>query len=222
MKTAATNPQKRPPREDRRRQRTRSAIISAGHKLFASRSMEGVSIDDIIGTADIAKGSFYNHFDDKESLAATIIELVQGDCERHVFVANQDIEDAPTRVARAMAVMVRYAHDNPDRLKAMLSLSARRTNVETPLNAGITHDIKSGLATGQFKAISVEAGVLIVIGLISIAIDYLHATARDIPPADAAEELGAALLRALGADAKDAENIARDAAKLTFKEEENL
>lgn len=220
MKVTTSAPAKPPQREDRRRQRTRSAIITAGHKLFAARSMEGVSIDDIIGAADVAKGSFYNHFADKESLANTIIELVQGDCERHVFVVNQDIEDAPTRVARAMAVMVRYAHDHPDRLKAMLSLTARRTNVSVPLNAGVLHDLRTGLANGEFTGVTPEAGVIIVIGLISVAIDYLNATSRKITPVEAAEEIGAALLRALGHDAQSAEKIAHKAAKLALAEEE--
>lgn len=212
MKPITSTPSTSPRREDRRRQRTRSAIISAGHKLFANRSMEGVSIDDIIEAADVAKGSFYNHFADKESLADTIIELVQGDCEHHIFVANQDVDDAPTRVARAMAMMVRYAHEHPDRLKAMMSLSARRSNVHAPLNAGVTHDIQAGLATGQFSGVSLEAGVLIVIGLISVAIDYLHATSHEVAPFQAAEELGAALLRALGTEQEPAKILAREAA----------
>jgi AcrR family transcriptional regulator len=210
-----TQPQPiRAPRGDRRRQRTRSAIIAAGQQLFATRPMEGVSIDDIVEAADVAKGSFYNHFDDKEGLATTIVELVQGDCEHHVFVANQDIEDAAARVARALAVMVRYAHDHPDRLQAMLSLSNRRTNVNAPLNAGVTHDIRQGLDTGCFKGVTVESGVLIVLGLISVAVDFLSGPEAATPPAKVVAEMGAALLRALGVDPERAPVVAKEASEL--------
>jgi len=202
------------PRADRRRQRTRSAIIAAGQQLFAARSMEGVSIDDIVEAADVAKGSFYNHFDDKAGLAATIIELVQGDCEHHVFVANQGVEDAAARVARALAVMVRYAHEHPDRLQAMLSLANRRTNVKAPLNAGVTHDIKHGLETGRFRGVTPESGVLIVIGLISVAVDFLSGPDAATPPAKVVAEMGAALLRALGVDPGLAPIVAREASEL--------
>lgn len=210
-----TQPQAaRAPRVDRRRQRTRSAIIAAGQQLFATRPMEAVSIDDIVEAADVAKGSFYNHFDDKEGLAATIIELVQGDCEHHVFVANQDVEDAAARVARALAVMVRYAHDHPDRLQALLSLSNRRTNVNAPLNAGVTHDIKHGLETGRFRGVTLESGVLIVIGLISVAVDFLSGPNALTLPTQVVAEMGAALLRALGVEPEQAPVIAKAASEL--------
>jgi AcrR family transcriptional regulator len=210
-----TQPQPaRSPRGDRRRQRTRSAIIAAGQQLFASRPMEGVSIDDIVETADVAKGSFYNHFDDKEGLATTIIELVQGDCEHHVFAANQDVGDAAARVARALAVMVRYAHDHPDRLQAMLSLSNRSINVRAPLNAGVTHDIQSGLETSRFKGVTVESGVLIVLGLISVAVDFLSGPDLATPPTQVVAEMGAALLRALGVETDQALLVATEASEL--------
>ena len=69
-------------RMDRRRMRTRSALMGAGQRLFAEKNIDGVTIDEIVDAADVAKGSFYNHFDGKESLADAIVELVQADCER--------------------------------------------------------------------------------------------------------------------------------------------
>lgn len=210
-----TQPQPaRAPRGDRRRQRTRSAIIAAGQQLFASRPIEGVSIDDIVEAADVAKGSFYNHFDDKEGLAATIVELVQGDSEYHVFMANQDVEDAAARVARALAVIVRYAHDHPDRLQALLSLSTRRGNVSAPINTGVTHDIRLGLETGRFKGVTAESGVLIVIGLVSVAVDFLSGPDAATPPTQVVAEMGAALLRALGVESGEALVVAAEASEL--------
>lgn len=60
------------PRPDRRRQRTRAALLEAGRRLFAARSVEAVTIDDIVAAADVAKGSFYNHFTDREALAREV------------------------------------------------------------------------------------------------------------------------------------------------------
>jgi AcrR family transcriptional regulator len=202
------------PRGDRRRQRTRSAIIAAGQQLFATRPIEGVSIDDIVEAADVAKGSFYNHFDDKEGLAATIVELVQGDSEHHIFVANQDVTDAAARVARALAVMVRYAHDHPDRVQALLLLSTRRGAVNAPINAGVTHDIRIGLETGRFNSISPESGVLIVIGLVSVAVDFLSGPGATASPSRVVAEMGAALLRALGVEPGEALRVAAEASEL--------
>jgi len=201
-------------RTDRRRARTRSALLAAGQHLFARHALESVSIDDIAAAADIAKGSFYNYFDDKEGLASAIIEQVQADCEHHIGIANAAIADPAQRMARAMAVVVIYAHDHPDRVQAMLTLSGRRRDIAAPLNAGVTRDVSEGLAGGQFKGISVQSGVLLALGLISVAVDFLRSQHTMAPAAAVVREIGAALLRALGVDPAVAPGIADAAAQL--------
>jgi AcrR family transcriptional regulator len=203
-------------RTDRRRARTRSALIAAGQHLFARHPLESVSIDDIAAAADVAKGSFYNYFDDKEGLATAIIERVQADCEHHIALANQAVVDPAHRMARAMAVVVVYAHDHPDRVQAMLALSGRRRDIAAPLNAGVTRDISEGLDGGQFKGITVQSGVVLALSLISVAIDLLQShDAQGAGTATAVvREIGAALLRALGVDAAQAPEIVNTAAGL--------
>lgn len=209
-------------RVDRRRVRTRSALIGAGQKLFAAKSIEGVTIDDIVEAADVAKGSFYNHFDDKESLAGTIVELVQGDCEREVTLANSDVADAASRVARATAALIRYAKQHPDRYRSMVSLSKRRANIEAPINAGLRHDIEAGLESGQFSGISVQGGMLAVFGLIATAVEYLSTSKSTEAPSEIAREMAFMLLRALGAPPKRAQVIAQKAVEDLFLEQPEL
>jgi AcrR family transcriptional regulator len=188
--------------------------MAAGQHLFATRPLESVSIDDIASAADIAKGSFYNYFDDKEGLASAIIERVQADCEHHIGLANEGIADPAHSMARAMAVVVIYAHDHPDRVQAMLTLSERRRDIEAPLNAGVTRDIREGLQGGQFDGLSVQSGVLVAQGLISVAVDFLQSQDAKGAAAAVVREIGAALLRALGVDPAIAPTIAAEAAEL--------
>tara|TARA_A100001391_G_scaffold119260_1_gene81181 strand:- start:27845 stop:28435 length:591 start_codon:yes stop_codon:yes gene_type:complete len=188
--------------------------MDAGQRLFASRSKEGVSIDEIVDAANVAKGSFYNHFSDKESLADAIVELVQGDCEHHVFVANQDVEDSALRVVRALAVLIQYVTVHPDRLGALLTLTSRKVNIAAPLNAGLTHDIRQGLDSGRFSGISVECGVLSVLGLIGTAVDFVGGDRGGIPLEQVVEEMGSVLLRGLGIEHEEASALAHQAVEL--------
>ena len=197
-------------RVDRRRARTRSALIGAGHKLFAAKSIDGVTIDEIVDAADVAKGSFYNHFDDKESLADTIVELVQGDCEREIYTANVAIDDADVRMARAMGVLIRYAKIHPDRYRAMVNLSKRRANIEAPINAGLRHDIEAGLKSGRFAGMSLKNGMLTVFGIMSTVVDYVATAPSSESPANVASEMSFLLLRALGTPGDRAAQIAAD------------
>jgi AcrR family transcriptional regulator len=207
-----------PGRVDRRRVRTRSALIGAGQRLFAVKSIDGVTIDDIVEAADVAKGSFYNHFDDKESLAGEIVDLVQGDCEREVNSANLDVADPAIRVARATAALVRYARLHPDRYRSMVSLTKRRANIEAPINAGLRRDIEAGLLAGKFSGISVQGGMLAVFGLIATAVEYLSSSKSRHEPAETAREMAFMLLRALGTPSKRAQAIADKAVEDLFQE----
>ena len=60
-----------PSRLDRRKARTRGALIAAAREMLASRDPAEVSIQEITEAADVGFGSFYNHFDSKEQLFET-------------------------------------------------------------------------------------------------------------------------------------------------------
>ncbi len=51
----------------------RNGILTAATKEFGRRGYEGASLNRIIATAGLSKGSFYYYFDDKADLAATAL-----------------------------------------------------------------------------------------------------------------------------------------------------
>ncbi|HWI85920.1 MAG TPA: TetR/AcrR family transcriptional regulator [Sphingomonas sp.] len=208
-KAAAETPR---PRGNRQRERTRTALLSAGQALFATRAVDSVTVDDIVGAADVAKGSFYNHFADKDEFAATIYELVQGDVEFHIFSVNQEVTDAPTRIARALCTVMRYALDHPERLMALLSMSERRTTSESPLNAGVSADVRHGIEQGRLCNMDLETGVLMVIGTVQSTVRHAMSGDAKAFPADLASSMAGALLRALGLPYAEAQSLGRAAA----------
>src|SRR5579859_3984476 len=107
--------QEKASRPDRRRVRTRGALVEAGVRLFSLRPIEAVSVDEITETADIAKGSFYNHFNDKDELAREVSRHVREEVEARVTAANEGVSDPADRVARALYVFALYAREKPDR-----------------------------------------------------------------------------------------------------------
>src|SRR5690349_23653184 len=63
-------------RLDRRKARTRQALIDAAIRLIAEGRGDRASIQEITEAADVGFGSFYNHFDSKEQLFQTVSEVV--------------------------------------------------------------------------------------------------------------------------------------------------
>lgn len=195
---------------DRRRVRTRAALLQAGQSLFAARSVDAVSVDDIVGTAAVAKGSFYNHFTDKDDLAREIAAAIRAEVEAQVDAANRDIADPAIRMARAFAVYVRYAHEQPERARAMLRLLAGATLPDMPLNQGVRFDLEAGLAAGRFKGLPLQSALLLVMGVVQIGL--IHVLEHPTDEAwIAIVPLLAGQLRGLGVPFDEAQALARAA-----------
>ncbi|MEJ0024881.1 MAG: TetR/AcrR family transcriptional regulator [Rhizomicrobium sp.] len=198
-------------RQTRRRARTRGALLAAAEELFAARGPDAVSVDEIVAGADVAKGSFYNHFSDKNDLAREVMLGVRGEIERQVIEANRGIVDPAARVARALCVFARYALERPDRARSLLHLSRNATDPDAEVNEGVRHDVSAGLAAGRFGGESRDAAILLVMGAAQAAfqraLDADAATARKTVTG-----LVALLLRGLGVRLAEAQSIAAAAA----------
>ena len=68
--------EEREPRGARRKRETRGRLLDAALRLMSERGMEGVAINEITEAADVGFGSFYNHFESKEAIYATLVDSV--------------------------------------------------------------------------------------------------------------------------------------------------
>jgi AcrR family transcriptional regulator len=60
-------------RNDRRRQRTRETILTAADLVFRRKGIDAATVNDITEEADVAYGSFYNHFKSIDEIAAALV-----------------------------------------------------------------------------------------------------------------------------------------------------
>jgi len=73
---------------ERRRQRTREALLDAAAVVFAKRGFHAASLDEIAETAGYTRGAIYKHFADKE-------ELLQEVCLRLNERAFAEFDELP-------------------------------------------------------------------------------------------------------------------------------
>lgn len=203
-------------RIDRRRVRTRAALLRAGQTLFATRSVDGVSIDDIVAVADVAKGSFYNHFPDKDALARELAHHARLAVEALVARVSDGIDDPAERVARALCAFARQAMEDPIGVRMGARLFYGAAIPDAPMNAGVRADIRAGLAAGRFGGLSLEGGVLMAVGVVQMAV--ARVLDRDVPAeaAGLSRDLAFGLLRGLGLDEAAARQVANKAAADIF------
>lgn len=60
-------------RNDRRRQRTRETILAAAALVFRRKGIDGTTVNDITEQADVAYGSFYNHFKSIDEIVGALV-----------------------------------------------------------------------------------------------------------------------------------------------------
>ena len=200
------------PQRTGRAERTRQALIGAGRRLFCERPVDAVAIDDIVQAAEVAKGSFYNHFADKDALVRAILREIRANVEVAVGRANAEVEDPAHRMARAVCVYLRYAVDDPERAGVLVRVHASHTAFDSPLNQGLVDDISRGLAAGRFSVATIESAVLYVMGVTQTALARVAEEPKLTLAVSLAQQMNTLLLRGLGVPGTEPETIAAQAA----------
>ena len=83
-------------RQDRRTRVTRRRLLKAAREVFAEKGIDLTTIDDITQRADLAKGTFYYHFDDKNEVIAELIRQVMDGLVQHMEERCRDAKDLNT------------------------------------------------------------------------------------------------------------------------------
>jgi AcrR family transcriptional regulator len=196
-----------------RAERTRAALIAAGRRLFCERPVDAVTVDDIVQAANVGKGSFYNHFADREALVREITAEIRAGVELAIDRANADVEDPAQRVARACCIYVRFALDEPERAGVLVRVQSGHTSMDAPLNRGLIDDISRGLAIGRFRVATLESGVLYVLGVTQMALTRVVQEPSAALAISLAQQMYALMLSGLRVPETDAHLIAAQASE---------
>ncbi|WP_417489656.1 TetR/AcrR family transcriptional regulator [Maricaulis sp.] len=81
---------------------TRQRLLSAGAKVFAADGVQGARIADIAREAEIAMGTLYSHFPDKDALFRELMRAGKAMVIEGLVLAR---ESSPTRAGRDRAAM---------------------------------------------------------------------------------------------------------------------
>ena len=161
------------PRTGRKRERTRGELVAAAEHLVAARGIDAISIDDITQAADVAKGTFYTHFSDKDALAEAIALRTRLELESKIKALNEGVTDAAFRMATGLSSMFAFAIAKPMRARALMRLQPGVADPEAPINAGLRSDIVLGFKSKRFALRSVNAAVVTIVGGAMAAIMHL-------------------------------------------------
>jgi AcrR family transcriptional regulator len=194
-------------RLDRRKARTRQALIDAAVRLIGEGRGDRASIQEITEAADIGAGSFYNHFDSKEQLFATASAEVLERWGQLIDRASAGISDPAERVAVGMRIAGRLGWTHPD--VAAFATGAGLDVLDTPdgLESRALRDIRAGQAAGRFTVPDAEVALSAVAGGL-LGLLRLYQRHPDRITETAVDQLAEAVLRLLGVPAPEAARLA--------------
>lgn len=146
-------------RVDRRRQRTRAALVEAAQRLL-SEGRSNASIQEITDAADVGFGSFYNHFESKEQLfeAAVDATLSAYDALRDELVQGYD--DPAEVFAVSFRMTGRLQRQAPELARVVLHTGTAILQHELGLGASARRDIIAAQEAGRFDAMDPDLAVV--------------------------------------------------------------
>jgi AcrR family transcriptional regulator len=194
-----------PNRLERRKARTRAALVGAAQSLLAEGRIN-VPILEITQAADVGMGSFYNHFQNREELFQAAVEEA---LDRHGALLDllcEDIDDPARVFAQSFRLTGRLHRLHPTLSKVLLNDGLRLANSDRGLAPRARRDIEAAARAGRFDVRDPELSMTIVAGA-SLCLGRLLHDRPERDDAEAADQVTEDLLRMFGLRPEEAHTI---------------
>jgi AcrR family transcriptional regulator len=192
-------------RLERRKQRTRAALIKAAQTFIAAGKVN-VPVLEITQAADVGMGSFYNHFESKEQLFEAAITDV---LDTHGALLDQltsSIEDPAETFARSYRLTGRMFRRRPQESQILLANGMTLLASEKGLAPRALRDIREANRAGRFTVEDPELALAMAGGAL-LGLGNLLRNQPDRDDAEAADAVTEDILRLFGLPADEAREI---------------
>jgi AcrR family transcriptional regulator len=147
----------------------RAVILLAARDVFAELGYGAASVRDIVRRTDLATGTFYNYFPDKEAVLRTLVEDIAAEARRRVRAARRAATTPEEFVREGYRAYFRFIAEDPKTF-ALLRRNTGTIRVvfgEPMIGAGITElraDLQRGVEAGVLPAHDVELMAAAMVG----------------------------------------------------------
>lgn len=160
------------------------------------KGVEGLRIDQITERADVALGTFYNHFDSKEQ----IVDAVVDEAIESLLEAITESSDAPHPEEAAIAPLrriIRLTTDDPSLAALVVGLDQAGATFMRAVVPYAVRELQRGVAEGRYVIPDVDVAVT---GVIGGTLAVMRRILDGDFPADADRAYAEWVLRSFGVD----------------------
>lgn len=171
--------------------RTETRILEAALGVFARRGPDAPVIDEFVQAAGIARGTFYNYFENVEQLLHATSVWTTGEVVQTIEDAIAHLDGPTLRFGVGLRMFLAHAQRDPVWARFVAQVW-KLGEIELPLR-----DIEEGVRRGHFHVPGREAALDLVLGGMREA---LHRIGAGGVPAGFGDQVAAICLQALGAE----------------------
>jgi AcrR family transcriptional regulator len=185
--------------------RTRARLMDAAVGVFARDGFESASVNEIARAAEVANGTFYVYFRDKDEIAAEVAFRIAQQVALRLDEAMVEVEDAVERVSLATRRFVELAVAEPSWGWALVRAVGFLPDLRRQVVAYLRADLERGVRQGDF---TVEVDDLLCDVFAAMLTAALMARLRGDSGPEAGARVAALQLRMLGVEPDRAESVA--------------
>jgi AcrR family transcriptional regulator len=138
-------------RIERRKARTREALIAAALRILVERGTAEVSIQQITDEADVGFGSFYNHFSSKSELFEAAVGEALADHGKRLQGLTADLDDPAEVFAISVRLTARLAGSAPAIARVFVSAGLQYLVSDRGLAPQAFGDLNRAAAAGRLR-----------------------------------------------------------------------
>jgi len=147
----------------------RAAIVAAARDVFAELGFGAASVRDIVRRTDLATGTFYNYFPDKEAVLRALIEEAAAEARRRVRAERVRGRTLQEFLERGFRAYFEYLAEDRATFELMRRNSGTiRALFDTPaIGAGVTElaqDLREAIAAGLIPELDVAYAATAIVG----------------------------------------------------------
>lgn len=214
---SASGPFAQEARDQRKRSRTRAQLMDAAVEVFARDGFEAASVNEIARAAEVANGTFYVHFKDKDAIAAEVAYRIADDFARRMDEAMGHIDDAVERFSCATRRFIEMAVRQPSWAWVLIRSAWYAPHFQRQMETNLRADLERGVRQGVFER---EIDAFMIDTLLAMIMSALAARLRGDAGPEAGPRVTELALRMLGVERARAHEAAwRPAAALNDRPE---
>ena len=188
-----------------RRARTRAELIRAARTLYAARTFDSVTVDDVVSAARVAKGTFYVHFNDLDDLQSILADELAREFDDLLQPRRLSVDDPIERIAAGCGAFINQALHDPAWGALVARGAAAMPDIARVARGRLNEDIRRAAATGRLHDVAPDLAFEFVLG---ITVRTMQSAAEGGLNPKHAPGIVAGILRAIGVTAEEAQDIA--------------